>query len=217
MEDKIKVFIVDDHEMFRSGLRMAISKLKFATVVNEASNGKEFLEKIENTAVDVVLMDIKMPEVNGIEATIHALKKFPKLKIVALSMFGDEEFLQNMIDAGACGFMLKNIQKNELELAIRLIADGKNYFSEELLTFFTNKFIRKTDLSDNPNLEKISKREIEVLKMIAEGLNNSEIADRLFISQRTVDGHKSNLIAKTGSKNIVHLLVYAIKNKLIEI
>lgn len=216
-EKKIRVIIVDDHELFRNGIAMAINKLKYAEVVGEASNGIELLSILENKDADVIFMDIKMPEMNGIEATFLALKKDPSLKIIALSMFGDEEYLHNMLDAGAKGFLLKNIRKNELDIALQLIADGKNYYSEELLQFFTNKFIKKESAESGPDLNNLTRRELEVLKLVAEGFSNQEIAEKLFISQRTVDGHKANLISKTGSKNIVHLLVYAIKNKLIEV
>jgi DNA-binding NarL/FixJ family response regulator len=217
MENKIKVIVVDDHELFRNGIAMVINKLKYAEIVAEASNGIELINILEKQKADVIFMDIKMPEMNGIEATLLALKKDPSLKIIALSMFGEEEYLQNMIDAGAKGFLTKNIKKNELDIALRLIADGKNYYSEELLQFFTNKFIKKETVESGPDLHNLTQRELEVLKLVAEGYSNQEIADKLFISQRTVDGHKANLISKTGSKNIVHLLVYAIKNKLLEI
>jgi DNA-binding NarL/FixJ family response regulator len=214
MEANLRVMIVDDHEIFRKGLAMVINKAKNAKVVAEAGNGQEFLDVIEKEKVDLVFMDIEMPVMNGIEATKTALQKYPQMKIVALSMFGEEEYLQQMVDAGVKGFLLKNIGKDDLYRAMQLISEGKNYYSEELLSFFTRKYIQppKQEVSDI----NLTKRELEILQLIAEGLTDSEIADKLFISQRTVNGHRASLIAKTGSRNTVNLLTYAIRNGLVQ-
>lgn len=214
MEANLRVMIVDDHEIFRKGLAMVINKSKNAKVVAEAGNGQEFLDIIEKEKIDLVFMDIEMPVMNGIEATRTALQKYPEMKIVALSMFGEEEYLQQMVDAGVKGFLLKNIGKDDLYRAMQLISEGKNYFSEELLQFFTRKYIQppKHETSD----VNLTKRELEILQLIAEGYTDSEIADKLFISQRTVNGHRASLIAKTGSRNTVNLLTYAIKNGLVQ-
>ncbi|MDD5569695.1 MAG: response regulator transcription factor [Bacteroidales bacterium] len=211
MEKKSKIFIVDDHELFRKGFAMVVNTFDNVELCGEASNGKEFLEIIGKVDADLVFMDIKMPEMNGIDATKAALEIKPGLKIVALSMFGEERYLQSMIEAGVVGFLLKDVQREELEIAIKLILDGKNYYSEELLSYFTKKYIsNKQDID-------ISKRELEIMQLVAKGLTNQEISDKLYISLRTVEGHKTNLIQKTGSKNIVDLLIYAIKNNLIEL
>ncbi|MFH0866621.1 MAG: response regulator transcription factor [Bacteroidota bacterium] len=214
MEANLRVMIVDDHEIFRKGLAMVINKAKNAKVIAEAGNGQEFLDIIEKEKVDLVFMDIEMPVMNGIEATRTALQKYPEMKIVALSMFGEEEYLQQMVDAGVKGFLLKNIGKEDLYRAMQLISEGKNYFSEELLLFFTRKYIQppKQETSDI----NLTKRELEILQLIAEGFTDSEIADKLFISQRTVNGHRASLIAKTGSRNTVNLLTYAIRNGLVQ-
>lgn len=214
METNQRVMIVDDHEIFRKGLAMVINKAKNAKVVAEAGNGHEFLEIIDKEKVDLVFMDIEMPVMNGIEATRAAIEKYPDMKIVALSMFGEEEYLQQMVDAGVKGFLLKNIGKEDLYRAMQLISEGKNYYSEELLQFFTRKYIQppKQEISDI----NLTKRELEILQLIAEGYTDSEIADKLFISQRTVNGHRASLIAKTGSRNTVNLLTYAIKNGLVQ-
>jgi len=211
METKAKIIIVDDHEIFRKGFAMVLSTFDFTELVGEASSGKEFLELIEKTEADLIFMDIKMPEMTGIEATKIAMESKQNLKIVALSMFGEEKYLQSMIEAGASGFLLKNVKREELEYAIHQLIDGKNYYSEELLSFFTKKYVNHKDE------DSISKRELEVLQHIAKGLTNQEISDTLFISLRTVEGHKTSLIQKTGSKNIVNLLIYAMKNNLIEL
>ena len=215
MNKKIKVFIVDDHEIFRNGLKLVFSKNNDIEVIGEAGSGEEFLQQMGNIDVDVVLMDIKMKGINGIETTEKAIQKKPDIKVLVLSTFGEEEFLHQIISVGAKGFLIKNIDKEALFTAIKLVDEGQNYFSPELLPFFTNKYINQNNNSD-PEIQ-LTKREIEILELIGEGLSNNEIADKLFISVRTVDTHKNNLISKTGSKNVVSLLIYAIKNKIINI
>ncbi len=215
MSDKLKVFIVDDHVIFRNGLRTILNKVENFQIVGEASNGSEFIAVLKHTDTDIVLMDIKMPVMDGIEATQRALEIKPGIKIIALSMFGDEEYLQEMIRAGASGFLLKNVTRKILTHAIEVVCNGGNYYSEELLVLFTKKYFNNNKKEDD-DLQ-ITNREMEVLQLVSQGLTNQEIADKLFISKRTVDGHKSNLIIKTGSKNIVDLLVYSIKKGLVEI
>jgi DNA-binding NarL/FixJ family response regulator len=215
MEEKIKIMVVDDHEIFRNGLIMIINKLKYAKVVAEANNGSDFLDKLPEASPDIVFMDIEMPVMNGIEATRQARDKFPDLKIIALSMFGEDEYLQHMIDAGVCGFLLKNINRDGLDRAIKCVIEGKNYYSEELMAIFARKYVEPDKKPEND--AELTKRELEVLQLIAEGLTDQEIADKLFLSMRTVNWHRANLIAKTGSKNTVNLITYAIKNKLVSI
>ena len=215
MEKTITIIIVDDHEIFRKGLVMVINKLKNIKVVAEASNGSDFIKLLTKVKADMVLMDIQMPVMNGIDATKIALEKYPDLKIVALSMFGEEEYLKNMVDAGVRGFLLKNISKDDLYRAIQLISEGRNYYSEELLSFFTRKYIQTPKKQETADAN-LTRRELEILQLIAEGYTDAEIADKLFISQRTVNGHRANLIAKTGSRNTVNLLTYALKNGLVE-
>ncbi len=215
MNQKTRIFIVDDHEIFRNGLKLVFSKNKEIEVVGEASSGEEFLQLMDNINFDVVLMDIKMGGINGIETTEMAIKKNSNLKVLVLSTFGEEEFLHQIINVGAKGFLLKNVDKETLFSAIKLVYENQNYFSPELLPFFTNKYINPNQATDESVV--LTKREIEILELIGEGFSNSEIAEKLFISVRTVDTHKNNLISKTGSKNIVSLLIYAIKNKIINI
>jgi len=215
MYKTIKVIVVDDHELFRQGVVMVINRMEGTRVIGEANNGKEFLRLLNSEVPDVVFMDIKMPKLNGVDATKEAIQRYPNLKIIALSMFGEEEYLQKMINAGAVGFLLKNSSIQEIENAIKQVVDGKNCYSTELLGYFTNKYISKKTTDENG--VKLTRRELEVLELVAKGLSNQEIADKLFISKRTVDGHKANLIQKTGSKNIVDLLIYSLKNGIIEI
>jgi len=215
MSKNIKVIVVDDHELFRKGVIMVLKKMDNVEVIGEAGDGKEFLAMLNSHKPDVVFIDIKMPLMNGIEATTQATKRFPELNIIALSMFGEEEYLHKMINAGAKGFLLKNSSIGEIERAINLVNNGKNCYSDDLLGYFTNKFIDNKPKDDDKI--KLTRRELEVLNLVAQGLSNTEIADKLFISKRTVDGHKANLIQKTGSKNIVDLLIYSIKNNIITI
>ena len=214
-DDKLNIIIVDDHEFFRNGLKMVINRLKYAKVIGEASTGSEFLELLRQKEPDIVLIDIQMPVMYGIEATRRALEEFPDLKIVALTMFDDEEYVQSMIDAGAKGFLLKNITKEVLDQALQALQAGKNYYSPELWEFFTRKVVSEPKPEDEE--VQLTRREKEILALICDGLSNKEIADRLSISERTVIGHKSNLLSKTNTKSSVGLLSYAIKNKLVEI
>ena len=215
MLSKIKLCIVDDHEIFRKGLKLVFNKNADIDVVGEAGSGEEFLQLMDDVHFDVVLMDIKMNGIDGIETTEKALQKNPNLKVLVLSTFGEEEFLQQIINVGAKGFLLKNVDKQTLFNAIGLVYNNQNYFSPELIPFFTNKYINQNNFEGHD--AELSKRELEVLALIGEGLTNSEIAEKLFISIRTVDKHKNNLISKTGSKNVVSLLIYAIKNKIISL
>lgn len=214
MNDPIRVIVVDDHEIFRNGLKMVIGKINFAIVVGEASNGEEFLQLLQKTPADIILMDVEMPILNGIDATRQALKEFPHLKVIALTMFAEDQYIQSMLDEGAKGFLIKNIKKEALSNALRTVHSGGNYYSEELFSFFTKQVVKdeKTEIDI-----KLTRREKEILQLLAEGLNNKEIANLLFVSDRTVIGHKSNLLSKTGCKSTVSLLSFAIKHKLVRV
>jgi DNA-binding NarL/FixJ family response regulator len=214
---KLQIMIVEDQHIFRKGLIMLLKEISGVSIFGEASNGEEFLKMIEKQRPDIVLMDIQMPVMNGIEATKQALDLYPSLKIVAISMFGDEEYLVSMIEAGVKGFLLKTVEEYELHKAIELVADNKNYFSDELLPVLTNSLVNRKNKPENAELElkeELTKREIEILSLICKGYTIKEIADQLFISQRTVDGHKANLFRKTGVDSSVKLVTFAIKNNL---
>jgi DNA-binding NarL/FixJ family response regulator len=213
--DEIKIVIVDDHSLFRNGLKLLLTNAGNFTIIAEASNGKEFLELLPNINSDIILMDIDMPEMDGIEATTKALAINPNLKIIGLSMYGEEEYYYKMIEAGVSGFLLKNSDINEVKTAINSVYTGGKYFSQELLYNVVRNI--KTSQSTQEIVENLSEREIEVLKQICVGLSNQEIAGNLHISKRTVDKHRANLLDKTNSKNTAHLVMYAIKNKLIDI
>jgi DNA-binding NarL/FixJ family response regulator len=162
-------------------------------------------------------MDIEMPEMNGIEATREALHLHPELKIIVLSMYGDEQYYYQMIDAGAKGFMLKNTGIENVIKGIQKVAAGENFFSEELLfNILNNMRDNSKTTADVPDNE-LSDREMEILYHVCKGESNQEIAEALFISKRTVDKHRANLLSKTGCRNTAALVMYAIKNKMIEV
>ena len=213
---KPKIIIVDDHLIFRQGLISIITSENIATVIGEASNGIEFMELISNQKPDIVLMDIDMPHMNGLDATEKAIKLIPDLKIIVFSMFSDEEYYHKMIERGVKGFILKTSGINELENAIHEVMRGESYFSNELLRKIISNFEHKNN-SKFTKKEMLSEREIEVLQQICLGLSTDEIGEKLFISPKTVKTHKSNLLAKTITKNTPALILFAIKNKIIKI
>jgi DNA-binding NarL/FixJ family response regulator len=213
---KPKIIIVDDHLIFRQGLTSIITSENIATVIGEASNGIEFIELISKMKPDIVLMDIDMPHMNGLDATEKAIKLIPELKIIVFSMFSDEEYYHKMIERGVKGFILKTSGINELENAIHEVMKGESYFSNELLRKIISNFEQQNN-NEQSKKEILSEREIEVLQQICLGLSTDEIGKKLFISPKTVKTHKSNLLAKTISKNTPALILYAIKNKIVEI
>ncbi len=212
--DKIKIALADDHQLFRNGLKILLGSFNEFEVVAEASNGNELLRALETSPSDIVLMDISMPEMDGVEATGILSRQAPDTRVIALSMYGEEEYYYRMVDAGAKGFILKDSDITDVHDAIIAVHKGGNYFSQELLYHVINRIKNREQEVKSSSL---SKREKEILLKICEGLSNHEIADALFISKRTVDKHRANLLAKTGSKNTASLILYAIKNRLIEI
>ncbi len=213
--NNLKIYIVDDHSLFREGLHFLLNNCEFISEIKEATNGREFLENVERFNPDIVLMDIDMPELNGIEATKEALKRFPDMKIMALSMYSNENFYTEMIEAGAKGFLIKNSKFNDVQTAIQEVYEGRNYFSPEILSSIVNNLNRKA--KQPATNDELTKREIEILLNICQGLSNHEIADQLSISKRTVDKHRENILLKTQSKNTAELVVYAIKNGYFEV
>lgn len=210
----LHVHLVDDHKLFRQGLKLLIENIDQVGKISESSNGHEFLEALANDVPDLVLIDIEMPILNGIDATKAALQLNPDLKIIALSMYGDQDYYYQMIESGVKGFVIKNSDFNEVKKAILTVLDNNNYFSEELLySLIKNIRTHKNGISENV----ISEREKDILIEICRGLSNQEIAEKLQISKRTVDKHRCNILLKTGSKNTASLVIYAIKNRLIRI
>jgi DNA-binding NarL/FixJ family response regulator len=212
---KIKIVLVDDHQMFREGLKFVLEQISEFEIIGAAANGQEYMELLKNTVPDVVIMDIGMPVMDGIEATRKTTENYPNVSVIALSMFGDQEYYHRMVSVGVKGFLIKEAGIDELEKAVRIVHTGNTYFSQELLR---NIIVTISNTKVKPrDAQQLSKREQEVLRMICKGFTTKEISDLLFISQKTVEGHKANLFSKTQSKNSLNLMLYAVKNKLVEI
>ena len=212
---KPDIIIVDDHLIFRQGLKSILALHNIANVIGEASNGSEFIRLLSDLKPDLVLMDIDMPTMNGIDATENAMILMPELKIIAFTMFSEEEYYYKMIDRGVKGFILKTYGINELQNAINKVMSGESYFSNELLMRIIKNFGQLNKIIPFKH-DKLTPREIDVLQQICLGLSTDEIAEKLFISPRTVKSHKSNLLEKTVCKNTPSLILYARKNKIVE-
>jgi len=210
--DIIRLIIADDHEIFRKGLRIILNELDEVKVIAEAQNGNEVFEILKHQKADLILMDIRMPVMDGIEATRKMSEKYPDIKVVALTMFEEISYFNQMIEAGAQGFLLKKTNKDELQRAINQVMEGENYFSEE---FISNVNRNQRPASRIVGIE-LTDREQEVLELICKGMSNAEISKFLGVSARTVDGHRAHLLEKTGAKNSPHLVMFAIKNGLIK-
>lgn len=223
---KYSVLLVDDHALFRNGLKLLLNSHEKFRVAGEAATGVEMLDWLAEADVvpDVVLLDISMPDMNGIEAAGEALGRWPDLRIITLSMYGEEDYYFKMVSQGVKGFLLKNSDITEVYAALEAVLDGGSYFSQELLFNLVSNLRSSSDgENDTDSREEegdeamLSEREKEILLLICKGLTNYEIADMLFISKRTVDKHRANILEKTNCKNTANLVVYAIKNGLVEI
>ena len=218
MENSVKnqsyrIALVDDHTLFRNGLRGLLERHKGYRVVGEAGGGEEFLAQLDEMEADVVFMDFAMPGIDGAQTTERALARRPDLKVITLSMYGDESYYSRMVEAGARGFLLKDSDISDVFEALETVAAGGSYFSPQLLASLTNRMRTRTAEEG----EALSTREREILVEVCRGLSNQEIADELFISKRTVDKHRANILEKTGCKNTASLVVYAIRNRIVEI
>lgn len=217
----IRIALVDDHSLFRRGMKMLLSSQADFEVVVEAGSGEEFLQAQAESKVDLVFMDYSMPGINGAETTERALEVDPELKVISLSMFGDNAYYSDMMSSGAKGFLLKDSEFAEVVEAVETVFEGGTYFSASLLESLSHS-LRSTGATasvadDIAEADRLSEREIEVLLAICQGLSTQEIADKLFISKRTVDKHRANILEKSGCKNTASLVVYAIRNGFVEI
>ena len=213
-----KIIIVDDHSLFREGLKLLIENEGFGQVIAEAENGLVFLKQLAANRPDLVIMDIEMPVMGGLEATKQALMLYPDLKILVVTMLTEKESYFDLLNAGAMGFVLKTAGKTEFEKAINALRNGESYFSNDLLRqIISNKALRKTeDLEQNErNKIKLTARESEILELFCKGKTVTEIAEKLFLSPKTIEAHRSTLLRKTDAKNTINLILYAIKNKLV--
>ncbi|MBR6630398.1 MAG: response regulator transcription factor [Alistipes sp.] len=215
MSNIVKIALVDDHTLFRTGLAGLLSQHDGFEVVADVGSGEEFLGMLPSLDVDVVFMDISMPGMDGAETTRRALAERPDLRIVTLSMYGDEHYYTRMMESGASGFLLKDSDIEEVYSAVEVTMAGDSYFSSALLGTLTRNMSMLA--VDEPDEDQLSNREVEILVEVCRGLSNQEIADKLFISKRTVDKHRANIMEKTGCKNTANLVVYAIKNHLVDL
>lgn len=213
----VSVVIVDDHKIFRDGFKLLLKQFPFVQLIGEASNGHEFLELIEDLKPDIVFMDINMPRLNGIEAARLALEVNPEMKIIALTTFPDEEYVEQMLMAGVEGYMLKNSEIEEFEKAIKKIHKGGNYFSEEILAILSRNISRSRQLADlRGNLPDFSAREKEILHLLCHGYSNKQISELIHLNTKTIEKYKSILFRKTNCMNTVNLVIYAFKNQLVD-
>jgi len=206
------ILIADDHDIIIDGIKSMISSSPNVEIIGEARNGKEAIEKANTLNPDVILMDISMPEVTGIEATIIITKKFPQIKIIALTHHENDIYILQMFKAGASGYLLKNSRKAELLEAIKCVIDGKKYFSNKIADLIASEIYENTE-------EKVllTSREREIIKLVANDLNNYQIAEGLGISLRTAETHRRNIMRKLKVNTVVALIRYAVKNDLVEI
>jgi DNA-binding NarL/FixJ family response regulator len=211
----LSIMIVDDHKLFRDGLMLLLGSYYPSSIILESANGREYLHAIKESVPDITLMDINMPEVDGIQATENATRTHPDIRIIALSMHGDEAYYHKMIDAGVKGFLMKDSEIQEVCEAIDAVLEGGHYFSKELL-YNIVKNIRSNKADADQDII-LSERETEILRLICLGHSNQEISNKLFISKRTVDKHRANILSKTNSRNTAHLVLNAIRNRWVEV
>ncbi|MFW5805787.1 MAG: response regulator [Bacteroidales bacterium] len=219
MKKPIDIIIVDDHDIVRDGIRSLLSTSKEINVMAEAGSYLELKQKLEKQKPDVVLLDINLPGVSGVEAVRLLKPEYPDVGFLMLSMFTNEEFVINSVKAGAKGYLPKNTTADELHEAIVAVYMGREYFSKSISERVFLDMMRKTreNVSTAEKIEKLTEREIDVLKKVAEGMSNGEIADRLCISIRTVETHKTNVLRKLNLNNTVELVKYAIQHNLISL
>lgn len=216
MTDLIRIFIVDDHPMVIDGLLGYLEDDSMYEVVGTASNGIAALEKLQSVVADIVFTDIQMPRMDGLEFAKELLRRKPDQKIVALTMFNEPQYIKRMLQTGVMGYVIKNSGRREIEQAICTVMQQGQYYSAEVTRVIMNKLRgagQKAVVSNSPAL---TGREMEILHLVLKQKSNQEIAEELYISARTVEAHKRNLLEKTGSKNIAGLVLYAIDQQLFE-
>ncbi len=209
---KIKVMLADDHALIREGFRSLLGKNELFEIVGEAENGRELIEKIANTNPDVVLTDISMPQMTGLEVMERIKKTRPEIKFIILTMHEEREYVMRALTAGAEGYLFKNVEKAELERAIKTVYDGEKYFSAAITTILA-EYVAKPARTQ---VAEITPREKEVLELVAEGYSTKQIADKLGISIRTVESHRINMLKKLEVSNTAELIRKSIQLKFIE-
>ena len=213
---QIRVLLADDHKLVRAGIRSLLERLPDVEVIAEASDGREAIRLVEKNEPQVVLMDLAMPELNGLEATRHLTKAFPNLRVVILSIYSDEEHVYQALRAGAAGYLMKGAATEELELAIRSVAHGETYLSPPVSKPVIMEYIRRTNVGLSSH-ERLSPRQTQILKLIAEGKTTKQVALELAISVKTVETHRSALMTRLGIRDVAGLVRYAVKVGLVDL
>jgi DNA-binding NarL/FixJ family response regulator len=212
----VRIIIADDHRLFREGLVNLLSDSKDIEIIAEADNGKDAIEKAKALNPDIIVMDIGMPILNGVEATGRLLKEFPEIKVIALSMHSEKQFIKGMLEAGAAGYLFKNCAYDELIEAIHTVNAGKKYLSDKITEIMIQDYLGKEESIPESDSE-LTERESEILKLIAEGVPTSEISELLFVSVKTIGTHKQHLLEKLNLKTSTDLVKYAIKKGIISL
>ena len=210
----IRILIADDHQMFVDGLKALLKREKDLLVIGEVSSGDQAAEFISHNPPDLLITDISMPGMSGVELTCWVKQHHPEVKVLVLTMYNDREIVNEILMSEAEGCILKNTGKQELTNAIKRIADNSTYYSTEVLNIMMTRLKKHKTIEKNTSL--LPPREIEIVKLIMEEYSSEEIAEKLFISKRTVDTHRKNIIQKTNTRTIVGLLKFAIENNLTE-
>jgi len=214
--EKIKIFIVDDHKMIRDSIKGYLVKEAKYQIVGEAANGKEALKALEYNQADVILTDISMPEMDGVSLTKEINTIYDSQNVIALTMMNESQHIKQMVSNGAKGYLLKDCDEVEIKRAIDTVVRGESYYAQEVTKVIMENMRNSKKSKSRVAVEMpLTRREMDVLKLIVQENTNQEIADKLCISIRTVDAHKHNLIEKTGSKNVVGLVVYAMDRGII--
>ncbi len=218
--EKIRILFADDHTIVRDGLRSLFKSDSQFVIVGEATDGLEAVRLIEKSKPDVAILDISMPNVSGVEATRIIKKDYPHTRVLILTIHENEEFIQEMISAGADGYVLKNAEKKEIFDGVRAVANGGTFFSPVVSKVLLESLVRKTRNKEpfvSNGEDRLTNRELEILRLIAEGLTSKQIADKLFLSVTTVNSHRTNIMKKLNIHETVSLVKYAIQKKLVEI
>jgi DNA-binding NarL/FixJ family response regulator len=218
--EKIKIFLVDDHELVRDGLKALLSGIPDIRITGEAASGKELFEKLKKEQPDILILDISLPDISGIEILKMLSRDYPGIRTLVLSMHTGEEFILGAVRAGARGYLPKNTTREELLEAIHAVKKGEEFYNEAVSRILLKSFLRTTREhvpSKTAAGDSLSEREREVICLCAEGFGNREVAARLKISIRTVETHKNHIMRKLGLKSSVELVKFAIRNKMIEI
>ena len=215
--DKIKILLADDHQMFLDGLCALLSQIAYVEIVATVNNGAQLLEKLKTIKGDLVIADLHMPVIDGLESTKMIRELYPSVKVLGLTMDNELETIQAMLEAGASGYILKNTGKAELELAILQVVKGENYLSQSISAQLAQSlFLKKKAVTEETSeLDMLTERETEILKMVALENSNVEIAEKLYISPKTVETHRKNLMKKIGVRNSLGIYKFALKHKLV--